>query len=182
MIVIAVLASLLLLALLLLKLVVSVSTVLVFVAMPAAVVLWPIPACAWLARLCARAFAVCLLVPACWALCFAATAAVGVDALGFQGSRSGVLDQLLEPLVAIMLLYVAVTLPRSLARVAMLGGGIPGTGLVSRAVGYSAGRTLATAVGQHVPSWAGGAGGSRPTLRGLGRAAPTLRPQCPPAR
>ena len=137
MVVIAVLASLLFLGLLLLKLVLSISTVLVFVAMPAAVVLWPIPACAWLARLCARAFAVCLLVPACWALCFAATAAVGVDALGFKGSGSGVLDQLLEPLVAIMLLFVTLALPRSLARVAMLGGSALGGGTVSRAVSYA---------------------------------------------
>src|SRR3954447_15484931 len=146
-IVIAVLASLMFLGLLMLKLVLSISTVLVFVAMPAAVVLWPIPACAWLARLCARAFAVCVLVPACWALCFAATAAVGVDALGFRGSESGALDALLEPLVAIMLLFVTLTLPRSLARVAMLGGGAPGSGTVSRAVSYAAGRTIATAAG-----------------------------------
>ena len=121
MIVIAVAASLLFLGLLVVKLVLGVSTVLVFVAMPAAVVLWPIPACAWLARLCARAYAVCLLVPVCWALCFAATAAVGVNALAPRGA--GGVDALIEPLVAIVLLYVTVTLPRSLARVAMLGGG-----------------------------------------------------------
>jgi hypothetical protein len=157
-IVIAVLASLLFLGLLMLKLVVSMSTVLVFVAMPAAVVLWPIPACAWLARLCARAFAVCLLVPICWALCFAATAAVGVDALEFNAS--GALNALLEPLVAIMLLYVTLTLPRSLARVAMLGGSPFAGGMVSRAVGYAAGRTIATAAGQHLPGWAGGRPGA----------------------
>src|SRR4051794_24062172 len=159
MVVVAVLASLLFLGLLLLKLVLSISTVLVFVAMPAAVVLWPIPACEWLARLCARAFAVCLLVPACWALCFAAGAAVGVDALGFKGSGSGALDALLEPLVAIMLLFVMLALPRSLARVAMLGGGALGGGRVSRAVGYAAGRTIAGATAQHLPGWAGGRAG-----------------------
>src|SRR4051812_10018098 len=156
MLVVAVVASLEFLALLLLKLVLSVSTVLVFVAMPAAAVLWPIPACEWLARLCARAYAVCLLVPACWALCFAAAAAVGVDALGFKGSRSGALDALLEPLVAIMLLFVALALPRSLARVAMLGGGALGGGTVSRAGSYAAGRTLYGAAAQHLPNGAGG--------------------------
>jgi hypothetical protein len=160
MIVIAVAASLLFLGLLVVKLVLGVSTVLVFVAMPAAVVLWPIPACAWLARLCARAFAVCLLVPVCWALCFAATAAVGVDALGLRGA--GGVDALIEPLVAIVLLYVTVTLPRSLARVAMLGGGLTGHGVASRAVGYAAGRTLAGAVTQHVPVSAGGRRGANP--------------------
>src|SRR3954454_16068811 len=158
MVVIAVLASLEFLALLMLKLVLSISTVLVFVAMPAAVVLWPIPACEWLARLCARAYAVCLLVPVCWALCFAAAAAVGVDALGFKGSRSGALDALLEPLVAIMLLFVALALPRSLARVAMLGGGTLGGGTVSRAVSYASGRTLYGATAQHLAGWAGGRG------------------------
>ena len=100
--------------------------------------------------------AVCLLVPACWALCFAAAAAVGVDALGFKGSRSGALDALIEPLVAIMLLFVTLALPRSLARVAMLGGGALGSGTVSRAVSYAAGRTLYGAGAHHLPHWAGG--------------------------
>jgi hypothetical protein len=156
MLVMAVLASVLLLGLLLVKLVLSISTVMVFVAMPAAAVLWPIPACAWLARLTARAFAVCLLVPACWALCFAATAAVGTDALGFTGSAHGVLNALIEPLVAIVLLFVTLTLPRSLAQVAMLGGSALSGGTVSRAVGYAAGRSLAGAAAQHLPAWAGG--------------------------
>src|SRR4051794_29707522 len=158
MIVIAVVASLLFLGLLLVKLVLGVSTVLVFVAMPAAVVLWPIPACAWLARLCARAYAVCLLVPVCWALCFAATAAVGVDALGPRGA--GGVDALIEPLVAIVLLYVTVTLPRSLARVAMLGGGLTGHGVVSRAVGYAAGRSLAGAAAPYVAAGGGARAGA----------------------
>ena len=64
---IAVAASLLFLGLLLLKIVVSVSTILLFVGMPFAAVLWPITP--WIARLVGRAFAVCLAVPVLWALC-----------------------------------------------------------------------------------------------------------------
>src|SRR4051812_6387654 len=158
MVAMAVLASVLFLGLLLVKLVLSVSTVMVFVAMPAATVLWPIPACAWLARLTARAFAVCLLVPACWALCFAATAAVGVDAL--SGNASALPDQLIEPLTAIVLLYVTLALPRSLARAALLGGSLLGGGTVSRAISYAAGRTAAAAAAQHLPA---GLGGQRPS-------------------
>src|SRR4051812_5080387 len=158
MVAMAVLASVLFLGLLLVKLVLSVSTVMVFVAMPAAVVLWPIPACAWLTRLTVRAFAVCLLVPACWTLCFAATAAVGVDAL--SGNASGLPDKLIEPLAAIVLLYVTLALPRSLARAALLGGSLLGGGTVSRAISYAAGRTAAAAVAQHLPA---GVGGQRPS-------------------
>ena len=72
---IAVTASLLFLGLLLVKLVFSISTVLVFVGMPLAAVLWPMVP--WVARVAMRAFAVCLLVPVAWGLCFAATAAAG---------------------------------------------------------------------------------------------------------
>ena len=67
----AVAASLLFLGLLLVKIVVSISTILVFVGMPLAVVAWPVVP--WIARAAMRAFAVCLLVPVLWALCFAAS-------------------------------------------------------------------------------------------------------------
>ena len=102
----------------------------------------------------ARAFAVCLLVPFWWALCFAATAAVGVNALGFNGGAC--MDKLIEPLVAIVLLCVMLKLPLTLARVAMLGGQALSGGFVSRAVSYAAGRSMTNAAGQHLPAWAGG--------------------------
>ena len=62
----AVAASLLFLGLLLVKILVSISTILVFVGMPLAVVAWPVVP--WIARAAMRAFAVCLLVPVMWAL------------------------------------------------------------------------------------------------------------------
>ena len=78
----AVAASLLFLGLLLLKVVVSASTILVFVGMPLAAVAWPVVP--WVARAAMRAFAVCLLVPALWALCFAAGGAAMLNAISFN--------------------------------------------------------------------------------------------------
>ena len=131
-------AGLLFLGLLLLKIALSVSTILVFVGMPLAIVLWP--AAPWVARLAGRALIVCLAVPVLWALCFAASGAVGVDALAFTGG--GAIDKLVQPLVAIVLLWVTVKLPVTLARVAMLGAQALGGGFVSRAVSYAAGSQL----------------------------------------
>jgi hypothetical protein len=149
---IAVAASLLFLGLLLVKIVVSMSTILVFVGMPLAVVVWPVVP--WIARLAMRAFAVCLLVPVLWALCFAASAAVSLNAISFNAGT--VMNALLEPLVAIVLLWVMLKLPVHLARVAMLGGAPLGGGFASRAVSYAAGSQIRDGVRGHLPGWAGG--------------------------
>ncbi|HYB22449.1 MAG TPA: hypothetical protein VED41_01540, partial [Solirubrobacteraceae bacterium] len=149
---IAVAASLLFLGLLLVKIVVSISTILVFVGMPLAVVAWPVVP--WIARAAMRAFAVCLLVPVMWSLCFAASAAVSLNAITFNASS--VMNTLLEPLVAIVLLWVMLKLPVHLARVAMLGAAPLGGGFASRAVSYAAGSQLRDTARQHLPAWAGG--------------------------
>jgi hypothetical protein len=149
---IAVAASLLFLGLLLLKIVVSVTTILIFIGMPLAAVLWPVTP--WVARLAMRAFATCLAVPVLWALCFAASAAVSLNALSFN-SR-GFMNTLVQPLVAIVLLWVMLKLPITLARVAMLGGTALGGGFVSRAASYAAGSQMRDTARQHMPSWAGG--------------------------
>jgi hypothetical protein len=148
----AVAASLLFLGLLLLKVVVSASTILVFVGMPLAAVAWPVVP--WVARAALRAFAVCLLVPALWALCFAAAGAAMLNAISFNAPST--LNALLQPLVAIVLLYVMLKLPVHLARVAMLGAAPLGGGFVSRAVSYAAGSQVRDATRAHLPSWAGG--------------------------
>ena len=148
----AVAASLLFLGLLLLKVVVSASTILVFVGMPLAAVAWPVVP--WVARAAMRAFAVCLLVPVLWALCFAAGGAAMLNAISFNAPSA--LNTLLQPLVAIVLLYVMLKLPVHLARVAMLGAAPLGGGFVSRAVSYAAGSQVRDAARQHLPSWAGG--------------------------
>jgi hypothetical protein len=149
---IAVAASLLFLVLLLVKIVVSISTILVFVGMPLAVVVWPVVP--WIARAAMRAFAVCLLVPVMWALCFAASAAVSLDAITFNAGT--VMNTLLEPLVAIVLLWVMLRLPVHLAKVAMLGAAPLGGGFASRAVSFAAGSQLRDTARQHLPAWAGG--------------------------
>jgi len=149
---IAVAASLLFLGLLLLKIVVSVSAILIFIGMPLAAVLWPVMP--WVARLAMRAFATCLAVPVLWALCFAASAAVSLNALSFN-SR-GFMNALLQPLVAIVLLWVMLKLPIALARIAMLGGAALSGGFVSRAASYAAGSQMRDTARQHLPSWAGG--------------------------
>ena len=165
----AVAASLLFLGLLLVKIVVSISTILVFVGMPLAAVIWPVVP--WVARLAMRAFAVCLIVPVAWGLCFAGSAAVSLNAISFNAGT--VMNTLLQPLVAIVLLYVMVKLPMHLARVAMLGAAPLGGGFASRAVSYAAGSQIRDTARQHLPSWAGGQ--SAQTPQGESRAGSRLR-------
>src|SRR3954447_20711562 len=120
-IVIACGAGLLFVGLLMCKIVASASTALVFVAMPLAAAVWVIPELDWVARAAMRAFAVVLVIPVAWALCFATFAAVGMDALALKGAGAPA-DSLLMPLVALALLWVTLALPRQLARLALLGG------------------------------------------------------------
>jgi hypothetical protein len=162
-IVVAAAASLLFLGLLLMKIVVSLSTILLFVGMPFAAVLWPVAP--WIARLVGRAFLVCLAVPVLWALCFAAAAALTVDTVTLNQltfSANGVLNTLLSPLVAIVLLYVMVRLPLHLSRVAMLGGMAVGGGFVGRAASYAAGSQMRETARQHLPEGLGGGSAEKP--------------------
>ena len=162
-IVMAVVASILFLGLLMMKVVLAVSTVLVFIAMPIAIVLSPVVP--WISRVLVRAFAVCLAVPFVWALCFAASAAMLNDGLFLKGS-SGFFNALLEPLAAIALLWMMLLLPSRLAQMAMLGAGAVRGGFVSRAVSYAAGSQMRDSARQHMPSWAGGErGGSNQRAR-----------------
>ena len=125
--------------------------------MPIAIVLSPVVS--WIPRVLARAFAVCLAVPFIWAVCFAASGAMLNDGLFLKGS-SGFFDALLEPLAAIALLWLMLLLPSRLAQMAMLGAGAVSGGFVSRAVSYAAGSQIRDSARQHMPSWAGGQGGS----------------------
>ena len=154
-IVMAVVASVLFLGLLMMKVVVAISTVLVFIAMPIAIVLSPVVS--WIPRVLARAFLVCLAVPLVWSICFAASGALLNDGLFLKGS-SGFFDALLEPLAAIALLWLMLVLPTRLAQMAMLGAGAVSGGFVSRAVSYAAGSQLREVSRQHLPGWAGGHG------------------------
>ena len=106
-IVMAVVASVLFLGLLMMKVVLAISTVLVFVGMPIAIVLSPVVS--WIPRVLARAFVVCLAVPFIWAVCFAASGAMLNDGLFLKGS-SGFFNALLEPLAAIAMLWLMLLL------------------------------------------------------------------------
>ena len=156
-IVMAVVASILFLGLLMMKVVLAISTVLVFIGMPIAIVLSPV--IAWIPRVLARAFLVCLAVPLVWSICFAASGALLNDGLFLKGS-SGFFDALLEPLAAIALLWMMLLLPTRLAQMAMLGAGAVSGGFVSRAVSYAAGSQLRDVARQHLPGWAGGHAGA----------------------
>ena len=156
-IVMAVVASILFLGLLMMKVVLAISTVLVFIGMPIAIVLSPVVP--WISRVLVRAFAVCLAVPFVWAVCFAASAAMLNDGLFLKGS-SGFFNALLEPLAAIALLWVMLLLPTRLAQMAMLGASSVRGGFMSRAVSYAAGSQARDVARQHLPGWAGGASSS----------------------
>ena len=152
-IVMAVVASILFLGLLMMKVVLAISTVLVFIGMPIAIVLWPVTP--WVARVLGRAFGVCLAVPLVWSMCFAASGAMINDGLLLKGS-SGFFDALLEPLAAIALLWIMLALPTKLAQIAMLGASTLGGGFASRTVSYAAGSQLRDVTRQHMPGWASG--------------------------
>jgi hypothetical protein len=152
-IVMAVVASVLFLGLLMMKVVLAISTVLIFIAMPVAIVLSPVVP--WISRVLVRAFAVCLAVPFVWAVCFAASGAMLNDGLLLKGS-SGFFDALLEPLAAIALLWMMLWLPGRLAQMAMLGAHSVRGGFVSRAASYAAGSQMRETARQHMPTWAGG--------------------------
>lgn len=188
-ILIAIGAAVLFLALLLTKIAVSATTALVFVGMPLAIMLWPIPELAWIARTAMRAFATVLAIPLLWAVCFATFAAVGIDALSLKGAGK-VVDALVMPLVGLALLWLTVVAPRTLARMAMFGA--QGGGLAGRTVSTLVARRADAAVAQKIPATLGGKAGGhgvgvagaptttgpapakRPRSGGLGGAATTL--------
>lgn len=152
----AIVGTLLLLALVAMKIVVTASTVLLFVGMPLAVILWPITETSWLARAAGKALVVCLLIPLIWAAIFAAFAAVTMDALTFKGG-DGLLDKaLIKPLTGLALLYVCVQSPRWLMKAAMMGAHGPGGGFLARTSSYMAARHLSQAASQQIPQQLGG--------------------------
>ncbi len=139
-ILVAIAAALLFLALLVSKIAVSAGTAVVFVGMPLALMLWPIPELAWIARAAMRMFATVLAIPLAWAVCFATFAAVGVDALALKGAGKAV-DALIMPLVAVALLWLVVALPKTMARMA-LSGAAGGGGFASRTASRVAARRV----------------------------------------
>lgn len=149
-IVLAVIGGILFLGLLFLKVLLGAAVTFLYVAMPLACIVWPIEEAAWLARYAMRALLALLVVPVAWALIFATFAAVSVNTLAFQGAH-GFVNQLTQPLVAIAMLWLTITIPRTLFKLASggLGLGRHGGGFLSRAGSYmfarQAGEGLASA-------------------------------------
>lgn len=119
---IAVLALLLLL--LALKVVVTAAAVLLFIAFPLAMTVWPVRRLAWIAEAIVEAFVVTLLIPIGWALILATSGAVagtfGVLHGGHVSGYGSLAGALLAPMVAIVLLWMLVALPRQLIHLALL--------------------------------------------------------------
>jgi len=155
-ILVAIASMILIVGLVLMKVVITASTVFLFAGMPLAFILWPIPELAWVVRFAMRALITMLLIPVLWTTLFAATAAIGVDTLSFKGGGDLIDKTLIKPLVGVALLYVAFVLPKHLMRAAALGAPTPGGGFISHTASYMAGRQLGQAAQPHIPQWAGG--------------------------
>ncbi len=140
-IVTAIVGMLMLLALVAMKIIITSLTIVLFCAMPLALVLWPIPELSGAAKFCLRSLGVVLAIPVVWCILFGAFAAIGADTFTFHntGKDQGIFGTTLNvaivrPLVSISLLYLALVMPRRLLQMApFMGGG--GGGIV---------RTIAT--------------------------------------
>lgn len=126
--------SLLFMGLILLKITLAVTTVVLYVAMPLAIILWPVSELSWIVRYVGKLFVTVLIIPVAWAILFATFAAVSVNAITFQGGGD-FLEKLIQPLVGISLLMLAVGMPKALVGLAKItaGGGGGGGGFVGRA-------------------------------------------------
>lgn len=95
------------------------------VSAPLAIVFWPLPETAWLARTWLQTFFAIALWPVVWALCFALFAVMGNEAFNLKGSFG---DKLIKPWVTVAALFVAYKAPTMLARQAMMAGLVPSVG------------------------------------------------------
>ncbi len=118
---IAFIAAVVFIALLWMKVLVSVMMMFLYVSMPLCVVLWPVPELSWLAVAALRSLFVALLVPCVWAILFALSSAVNADVLTWAPSHSIVDTVIIRPLAGITLMLLCITIPRFLIRTAMIG-------------------------------------------------------------
>ncbi len=156
------LAAIVFIALLWMKVLLSVLMMFLYVAMPLCVALWPVPELGWLAAAALKALFVGLLVPCVWAILFALSAAVNADVLTWAPSHSIIDTVIIRPLAGITLMILCITIPRSLMRTAMIGpGGQTGGWRVWRTVTFGmfalrgaagAGRAVATAAVEGQPT------------------------------
>jgi hypothetical protein len=156
--------AMLLLALVMMKIMLTAGTALIYVLMPIALVLWPLPETSWVARVTARAFLVCLLIPVTWTVIFMTFAALGQDFFTLRGGGDLLSRTIITPLVSIAMLSLSITIPKALGKAALFGAinatgghaGGGGGGFISR-MGSSVGaRRLDAGIAQHIPQQLGG--------------------------
>jgi hypothetical protein len=134
-IVIGFMAALTFIALLWMKVLLSVLLMFLYVSMPLAVVVWPIPELSWLAASAMKTLFVALIVPCVWAILFALAAAINADVLTWVPTHSVIDTVIVRPLAGITLMLLCITIPRFLVRTAMIGPhGQPGHGRLWRTV------------------------------------------------
>ena len=134
-IVIGFIAALTFIALLWMKVLLSVLLMFLYVSMPLAVVLWPIPELSWVAAAAMKTLFVALIVPCVWAILFALAAAVNADVLTWVPTHSVIDTVIVRPLAGITLMLLCLTIPRFLMRTAMIGPHAqPGRGRLWRTV------------------------------------------------
>ena len=118
---IAFIAAIVFIALLWMKVLLSVMMMFLYVSMPLCIVLWPVQELSWLAVSAMRAMFVALIVPCAWAILFALSAAVNADVLTWAPSHSIIDTVIIRPLAGITLMLLCITIPRFLVRTAMIG-------------------------------------------------------------
>lgn len=114
-------AALVFIALLWMKVLLSVLLMFLYVTMPLAAVLWPVPELSWLATSAIKTLFVALIVPCVWAILFALSAAINADILTWVPTHSVIDTVIVRPLAGITLMLLCITLPRFLLRTAMIG-------------------------------------------------------------
>jgi hypothetical protein len=120
-IIIGLLAAAVFIALIWMKVLLSVLLPFLYVSTPFTMALWPIPEVSWLFTAAMRTLLVALIVPCVWAILFALSAAINTDVLTWVPTHS-ILDTIIvRPLAGITLMILCVTIPRFLVRTAMIG-------------------------------------------------------------
>jgi hypothetical protein len=118
-ILIALAAALIFIALLWMKILIAILLMFLYVSMPLAVVLWPVPELAWVAGSALRTLSVALLVPCVWAILFALSAAINADILTWVPTHSILNTLLVRPLAGLTLMVLCITIPRALMQAAI---------------------------------------------------------------
>jgi hypothetical protein len=120
-IIIGLIAAATFIALIWMKVLLSVLLMFLYVSTPFTMALWPIPEVSWLFTAAMRTLLVALMVPCVWAILFALSAAINTDVLTWVPTHS-ILDTIIvRPLAGITLMILCVTIPRFLVRTAMIG-------------------------------------------------------------